>query len=415
MAISRQATSTSGQATFVMDHFRVAAPGRLEVEGRWDGVQGAHLDDATLALHVEDRVDRVEAESVRRTARAWHGLFLWDGDPSAIKHAYLEVGGQFVVEFGAQPSTRRRLGRTTHPVLPLAAEPVDAAAAALDGDVVSLHGALVAAQDQVAEARDEADFAREEARRAVADAQRERSRRQSEAARLHDAIDTLKLVADEALRTERERVGAQAEEIERLGQALTGARTHAATAQEAIEAAVHEREQIVKDARTEIESAQRELAGARREIGQLQARHSELSVLLSDARAEAERAGEVEADHEAARAALAEAQKHAEGFRNEAQAARAKIAELSDANVKGAAELQRVQAEVEQAREIARRSARELERAVEDAREARRLHEAVQRLEAALAEARTLGADAAADAARFRDRLGAIRSALAED
>jgi hypothetical protein len=160
-----------GQATFVMEHFRVVGPERLEVEGRWSGVRGVDLDEPTLTLEVPDRVDQLEAESVRRSARAWHAIFRWDGDPSAVRRAVLEVGGQLMVELGTQPSPRRRLGRTSHPALAVVSQsPAEGEGEA--GDLVAVHAALVVAQDQLAEAKDETELAREEARRAREDAAR---------------------------------------------------------------------------------------------------------------------------------------------------------------------------------------------------------------------------------------------------
>lgn len=203
MTTSDQATAE--QATFVMEHFRVFEPGRLEVEGRWDGVHGVDLDESALVLHVEGRVDRVDAESVQRTPHTWRARFAWDGTPTAIDGAFLEVGGRLVVEIGARPSTRRRLGRPTRPARPMPAESTASASEHAEGDIVSVHAALAAAQDRLAEAQDETELAHEAARRAREDADRERSRRQSETTRHRAALDNLKEVADEALRAERAR------------------------------------------------------------------------------------------------------------------------------------------------------------------------------------------------------------------
>ncbi len=367
-----------------------------------------------LVLRLADRVDQVDAESVRRTARTWHAAFAWDGDPSAIREATLEVGDRLTVDLGPHPSKRRRLGRTTRPVLALVANPSPAPDAGAEDGMLSVHAALVAAREDLAQATDEVEVARQQARRAREDADRERERRQHEAGRHHDALNMLKRVAAEAVGTERDRLQEQTAEIERLKEALAVAAGEAAGAQQQADASVRERAQIAESARAEIESSRGELAQAKQEIGGLRARQSELSILLSDTRTEAQRVAEVEAKHEEARRGLVEARRVAEGLHNEAVALRTKLAQLEKIAAAADAEVGRLQAELEQTQQMARRTTRELERAGEEVREARRLREAVGRLEAGLAEARRAWTDAAADAASARDRLEAVRAALAD-
>jgi DNA repair exonuclease SbcCD ATPase subunit len=354
---------TGGPTTFVMEQFRVVEPGRLEVQGTWDGAHGVDLDQALLVLHVDDRVDHVEADVVRRTSRTWHAEFPWEGDPTAIRQAALEVDGRLEVELGSQPSMRRRLGRTTRPARSMAAHGAAEERPEPDGNIVSLHAARVAAQDQLAEAQEETEAAREEARRAREDADRERTRRQQEAERLHDALETLQRVADEALSADRGRIEAQAVEIQALREALAHTEADAADAQERYESLM----------------------------------------------------GEYETERDTVRAALAEAERAAEAYRDEAGAARVRIADLEDAAARTGAEVAQLQEELEQGRKLVRRNVRDLERAGEELREARRMRDNLQGLEVALTDARRAGAAAAADAAGLRERLAAIREALAED
>jgi hypothetical protein len=239
---------SDGEATFVLDRFRVAEPGRLEVHGTWDAVNGVDLDRALLVLHVEDRVDQVEAEVVRRSTDGWHAEFAWNGDPAAIRQAALEVGGSLVVEIGPQP----QLGpRDRHG----------------DGNIVAVHAALVAAQDRLAEAEEEIDAAREEARRAHEDAERERTRRRHEGERLHEAIESLQRVADRALADERGRLEAKEAQLAAAQQALARA-----------EAAVTE--------------SARAAEGYRDEAGAAQVRISDLEDVVARTGAEAEQLGQ---------------------------------------------------------------------------------------------------------------------------
>jgi chromosome segregation ATPase len=354
---------TDGPTTFVMEQFRVVEPGRLEVQGTWDGAHGVDLDQALLVLYIDNRVDHVDADVVRRTARTWHAEFPWGGDPTAIRQAALEVDGSLEVELGAQPSMRRRLGRTTRPARSMATHGVAEERPEADGNIVSLHAALVAAQDQLAEAHEETEAAREDARRAREDADRERTRRQHEGERLHDALETLQRVADEALAAERGRIQAQAAEIQALREALAQTEADAAGAQERIES-------LMREYQTERDNA---------------------------------------------RAALAEAERAAEAYRDEAGALRVRIGDLEDAAARSGADVEQLQEELEQARKLMRRNVRDLERAGEEIREARRMRDNAQGLEVALADARRAGAAAAADAAGLRERLAVIREALAEE
>jgi DNA repair exonuclease SbcCD ATPase subunit len=327
--VTRGEQVTAQRAAFVMEQFRVVAPGRLEVEGRWEGVHGVDLDRAVLVLEAKGRVDRVEADAVRRTPNTWHAVFAWNGEPAAIDRAQLEVGDRLLVEIRARPSARRRLGRAESPVLRL--DPRARATAEDDGpdaDIVSLHAALAASEDQLAVAKEETEIAREAARRAREDAEREHGRRESEATRLHAALDKLKQVADNALRAERARVAEQAGEIERIEHELTGVRA-------------------------ESESLRNELAQRQQEHEQIEARNRQLGVLLSDARQDSERLAQVEAERDGA-----------------------------------LAEVQRLQAELDEAWQATVRSAVELEQATEQARQAAQLRDRLAAIRAALDDGR---------------------------
>jgi DNA repair exonuclease SbcCD ATPase subunit len=237
---------SDGQATFVLDRFRLAQPGRLEVRGSWDAVNGVDLGRALLVLHVEGRVDQVEADVVRRSTSDWHAEFAWNGDPAAIRQAALEVGGSLVVELEPQPSAAPSVARRDEPALP-------------DGNIVSLHAALVAAQEQLADAEAEVEAAREDARRAREDAERERARRRHEAERLHEALESLQQVADEAL-------AAKAAELHSAGQALARADAAAAGYRDeagAAQARIRALEDSAAKASAEAEELEAELEQAR--------------------------------------------------------------------------------------------------------------------------------------------------------
>jgi hypothetical protein len=286
---------SDGQATFVLERFRVAQPGRLEVRGSWDAVNGVDLGRALLVLHVEDRVDQVEADVVRRSTSDWLAQFEWNGDPAAIREAALEVGGSLVVELEPRPSARSSASRRDDPGLP-------------DANIVSVHAALVAAQDQLADAEAEIEAAQEDARRAREDAERERTRRRQEAERLHEALESLQQVADEAL-------AAKAVELEAARQAVARAEAAAAGYRDEAGAArmrVGDLEDSAARTSAEVEELQEELEQAR-ELARRTARQLERADAealenrrlretvqgLEEALADARRAGAAAADEAA--------------------------------------------------------------------------------------------------------------------
>src|SRR3954454_23186405 len=149
------------QATFVLEQFRVAAGGRLEIQGTWDGVPAADLEQPVLVLHFADRIADVDADRVRGTARKWYASFPWNGDPESIRKAVLHVGGRLRVDLGPHPTTRRRLGRTALPavaVMPLAAPMPELTIE--PRDLLSTHTELAALRDRLAALEEEAHRAR---------------------------------------------------------------------------------------------------------------------------------------------------------------------------------------------------------------------------------------------------------------
>src|SRR4051794_27588384 len=204
-------------ASFVMEQFRVAGDGGLEIQGTWNGVPGADLDQPVLVLHFDDRIADVDADRVRGTARKWYASFPWTGDAGAIRKALLHVGGRLRVDLGPHPTSRRRLGRTALPavaVMPLAAPMPELTIE--PRDLLSTHTELAALRDRLAAVEEEAARARENARRAEAEAERARDLRERESDRLRDAMNALRRTAHETVEAERERLRLQAVDLERL-------------------------------------------------------------------------------------------------------------------------------------------------------------------------------------------------------
>jgi hypothetical protein len=266
------------ELTFLLDRFEWTAPGRLSVGGGWKGMRTRDLEDPALIVHSGDEIHRLQAiNGVLDSTRYWSAIFPWEGDPTAIEAATLEIAGSFVVELPVphRGSRHRRFGRTRLTVREI--EPEDAAHAegVVEGtDVMAAYAAAILAREEAAEAQGELKLARAAVIRAREDAEHERARRTSDASRLREALETLRRVAEESL--ERERAAAQrlAGELKGVEAELAGERAETARLQEELAAVVEARDDAT--ARLRAQSA---------EIERLQG-------LLEEARRDARRAGE---------------------------------------------------------------------------------------------------------------------------
>ena len=348
-------TVVDDQATFVMEQFRVAADGRLEIQGTWDGVPAADLEQPVLVLHFEDRIADVDADRVRGTARKWYASFPWNGDPEAIRKAVLHVGGRLRVDLGPHPTTRRRLGRTALPALALLEMPGPVVPEIAEADILSTHTELAELRDRLAAVEEEAQQARDNATQAWAEAERARVLRERESERLHDAMDSLRRSAHDAVEADRERLRMQGIELEQL----------------------------------------------RAELARLAEVEAERDAALA-ARDEAQAAGDE------VRGELAETRRTLERLGGQAERARAQLAELEADGAQASAELDRLRDELQRTQRSARAAEEELARASEDRVAAHRLREELDHLEAALAAARRAETEATADAAALRDRVAEI-------
>ena len=97
------------EVSFELERFVWTEPDRLEVTGRWSGLEGRRLGRPVLTLSIGDDQRRLTAlpGGHLRGAGAWHAVFSYDGDPAAITGAELEVGRRLVVELPAPPRKRR--------------------------------------------------------------------------------------------------------------------------------------------------------------------------------------------------------------------------------------------------------------------------------------------------------------------
>jgi len=364
----------TAQASFTLLRFEWTPPDRLDVAGTWVGVENGDLSNATLILHGPRSVHRLEpVQGVSGHMRNWSAVFSWPGDPESVERAELVLGSTLVVELPSSDSkqARRRFGRTRLAVRELEQQGAAASGPEVDGDVLAVHAAMVAAQEEAAEARDELARLQAEVERARELAKRERARRESDAARLHEAMGTLRGLAEDSLQKEREatrRVSSQLDEVEA---SISGAQAEAAQLREQAQAAVAGRDEAAEQVRLQ-----------HSEIERLRAK---LDQLTRDARELSERA------------------------RVELEAARTQLREQEQASATSTAELTELRAAYDGARQEAARAGARLAGVEAELVAARQAQEEAERLRTEVADAQ-LGFEAAtAEAERLRSKLTALR------
>jgi hypothetical protein len=92
---------------FELERFGWTPPDRLEVVGRWSGLEGRRLGRPVLTLAVGDDKVRLTAHPGGHFSRSgrWTALFTYDGQPEEVAGAELEVGRRLVIDL---PPPRRR-------------------------------------------------------------------------------------------------------------------------------------------------------------------------------------------------------------------------------------------------------------------------------------------------------------------
>jgi hypothetical protein len=283
------------EVVFALERFEHADEDRLEVVGRWEGLEGRRMGRAVLTV--------VEAGGRRRRLNAlpggqlgsaqWRASFAWSGDVASVERAELELGRRLVVELPPPRRRRRRPSQRTGDAAPAAGatQPVDAVPAPVppaDPEagrrLLALREALAAAERERDELRSRAD--RAEAARVELETQLEAAR--AELAERDDRLQAAEAAAvgaveDSTRRLEAERALLAEEAARRLEAARAQAaelRTGLATAREeaeraraeaagTIQAEAEETERLRGEVRQAREEAERALAAERAESARL--------------------------------------------------------------------------------------------------------------------------------------------------
>jgi hypothetical protein len=255
------------EISFELERFSWTEPDRLEVTGRWTGLEGRRLGRPVLTLAIGDEQRRLTAlpGGHLRSTGDWRALFVYDGDPAAVTSAELEVGRRLVVELPAPRKRKRRPDDSALKEERKRREAAEATIAERDSEITGLRDE---AETALAERESEIETLREK----LAAAEAERGALQQETVQLRadlvardEELEAARADVEERLAVER----AAATEIrEKLATAREEAHSTMATeAQETerlraeLEAAREETERIVEAERAETARLREELAG----------------------------------------------------------------------------------------------------------------------------------------------------------
>jgi hypothetical protein len=184
---------------FEVERFEWQAPDRLEVAGRFHGLQKPPAETPVLVVSgggVDHRLNAVE-ESPVGEGEIWRAQFLWHEAPVGVEAAALELGPDIVVDL-PPPGTATALLRPRR---------------ASAGDV-GLQTELLAAEQEMQELRSALERTEAELDRARSDVEAERSGRAADAERFREGLAQVRASAEEA-------VAAAEAEVERLQQRMS--------------------------------------------------------------------------------------------------------------------------------------------------------------------------------------------------
>jgi multidrug resistance efflux pump len=179
-----------GSETFELKRFGWATPDRLEIDGRFIGLDDPPEAEPVLVLHGAERTHRlpaVAADALDAAAEHWHAAFVWQETPTAFDTAQLELGDELLVDL---PEPRR-----------------DAESSADMLDVrhrggqqrLRLQSELLRVRSELSEANARLERAEQELARAREDLEAERASRAQDAEQFRADLAQAQQAAEEAL------------------------------------------------------------------------------------------------------------------------------------------------------------------------------------------------------------------------
>ena len=457
--------ATAEHPTLLLERFAWSAPDRLELVGRWSGLEIRSAHRAVLVAIVDGAERRIEAlEGPRRFVRGsrWSASFPWDPDDGLrVSEARLHMGEALVVDLPRPSTGPRRFGRPRlearfqEPELKQSGEAVSDAGSLAESPL-DLHTRLVRVREELEEARALLEQAQDETAAARRLAEREMERRRSESVRMRDALSTAQSLAEEQFATERRTITALREELDAARSALDEERRAMAALRpeleesrarlEAEREAIAELRAEVQDARSGWEAERQTTAELRAEVDESRAGLEAERQTTAALRAELEESSQDISTQAAAMAqlqrqlaesgdALSAERRQRSGVEERLQELQSGLEQVRDRERQTAdrlgAELASTTQQLEAARADLRRRAEETERLRGRVLDAERLNDLVERLTAELTVAQGEAREASelrsvleerndelsratADREALARRLRAVRDALDE-
>jgi hypothetical protein len=270
---------------FELERFEWQAPDRLEIAGKFHGLEQTPADEPVLLVSGGGEAHRLKAvgeivPSALEAGKPWRAQFVWDETPVGVEAAVLEFGHDLVVDLpapGAKQTLLRprfiKVRRAQHDApaddapaddAPADDAPVEEDEAPPESDVpaetereaevpaassdVALEADLVAAEARIEELTAALGRTEEELTRARADLEAERDGRAQDAERFREGLARIRTSAEQSLAAAQSEVqqlveqgeAARAElssQLEAAEAARTQADTEAATLREQVAAA----------------------------------------------------------------------------------------------------------------------------------------------------------------------------------
>jgi hypothetical protein len=251
---------------FELERFAWTPPDRLEVVGRWSGLEGRRLGRPVLTLDVGDEKLRLTAHPGVHFSRSgtWSAVFSYDGTPEDVAGAELEIGRRLVIDL---PPPRRRKAPVDSAALEqerTRREELEATLAERDAEITGLRDeaeTAIGERENRIEAL-EAEMAEIRTRLEAAEQERELVRAELEAARAEAQTARAEVEAS-AARLQAERAAA-AEIREKLATARE-------EAQSTIDTEAHETERLRAELQAAREETERTVEAERAETARLRA------------------------------------------------------------------------------------------------------------------------------------------------
>jgi hypothetical protein len=177
--------------TFELKRFVWATPDRLEIDGRFVGLDDGATGDPVLVLRGADRTHRLPAVgdgTAVGEGEDWHAAFAWQEAPTAFGAAELELGDDLLVEL---PEPRRNTDEAELGVIDVRRRG--------GSERLRLQSELFASRSELSEAHARSERLERELARAREDLDEERAGRAADAKSFREGLQQANAVAGETV------------------------------------------------------------------------------------------------------------------------------------------------------------------------------------------------------------------------